>query len=335
MELHHLVFPSACSFVSVIVPRGTILFMFHVEQLYKMETLTHCPLCNTTLKGLMYLQACDYLVSGQTFNIEKCPACDFLLTNPRPTIQEIKKYYQSPDYISHTDHKVSFQDVLYQKIKQFMLKRKLKLLKKHTKEDVKMLLDYGCGTGDFVLAAGKSGFNAMGFEPEPKANMKAQEKGAMVFKNERELLSNHTQCYDVITLWHVLEHLHKLQENMQAFNKLLKPGASLVLAVPMANSADAQFYNEYWAALDVPRHLYHFTQSSIEDLCNANGFKIVEKKGLFFDSFYVSLLSEKHKKRKAASVFAMFRGLQSNMKAMRKKTPWSSEVFICKKKSRV
>lgn len=212
-----------------------------------------------------------------------------------------------------------------------MLKKKLKLIKAHTKANRNKLLDFGCGTGDFLLAAQKKGFDSIGYEPEIKARSRAMQKGVEVIESESRLFSNHTQQYDFITLWHVLEHLHKLDDKMKAFYKLLKPDALLILAVPMANSADAIFYRDHWAALDVPRHLYHFTPKTMELLCKANGFNIIKRKGLFFDSFYVSMLSEKYKNNTAGLVFSILRGLKSNIKALRKKSPWSSEIFVCKK----
>ncbi len=306
--------------------------MFHVERLYKMETLTHCPLCNTALNGTICLQALDHLVSGKTFNIEQCPACKLLFTNPRPGEAEIDKYYQSPDYISHTDKNTGWQNRLYQIIKQRMHKNKLKLLNKHTKETGRALLDFGCGTGEFVLAAKKKGYASVGFEPDIRARHIARKKGALVLKDINELFNgNKTNSFDVITLWHVLEHLHGLQEVMKTFYSLLKPDALLVLAVPMANSADAAFYKEQWAAFDLPRHLYHFTPSTIEHLCYTSGFQISHRKGLAYDSFYISLLSEKHRNSKIAPIGAVLRGLFSNTKALLKTRPWSSEIFVCKK----
>ncbi len=292
-------------------------------------------MCKTSTRAKTYhLKACDFLVSGQIFNIERCRNCDFLFTNPRPNKVEISKYYQSPDYISHTDESRGIQSYLYQRIKQHMLKTKLKLLKKHTNRAEKKLLDYGCGTGDFVLAAQNKGYTSKGLEPDKKARERAKQKGLDVIMNDNDLLSNNSHTFDVITLWHVLEHLHELEEKMQLFNKLLKPRSTLVIALPMANSADAALYGEYWAALDVPRHLYHFTPETFESLCKTNGFEVKQRKGLYFDSFYISLLSEKNKRTKAAPIWAMLRGLDSNIKAWQKKHPWSSEIFVCKKQTR-
>lgn len=296
-----------------------------------METLTHCPLCQTALTGTLYIQARDHLVTGDMFNIEQCQACDFLFTNPRPGINDISQYYQSAEYISHTDRRNGVQDMLYQKIKQLMLKKKLKLLKKHTTAGEGTILDYGCGTGDFVLAAANEGYNSVGYEPEPKARDKAKQKGVEVLDNHNTLFKNHTNGYDVITLWHVLEHLHSLQKKMRDFFKLLKPKGWLIIGAPMANSADAIIYKEHWAAYDLPRHLYHFSPETLNRLCNSNGFKITQRKGMFFDSFYISLLSERYKNNAAAPVCAILRGLESNIKAASSAAPWSSEIFFCRK----
>ncbi len=217
-----------------------------------------------------------------------------------------------------------------------MLISKLRLLNKHTNGAGKALLDFGCGTAEFVLTAQRQGYASIGFEPDKKAQKIARKKGAIVLTEKKELFNyNTSQSFDVITLWHVLEHLHDLQEMMKTFYNMLHPGAFLMLAVPMANSSDAAFYKQHWAALDVPRHLYHFTPESMEHLCHKNGFQIIQRKGLPFDSFYISLLSEKYRKSKTAPVNAMLRGLNSNIKAWRKTNPWSSEIFVCKKSYQV
>jgi 2-polyprenyl-3-methyl-5-hydroxy-6-metoxy-1,4-benzoquinol methylase len=307
--------------------------MFHVEHiLYKMETLSNCPVCKTPLPGKSIIVARDYLVSGKTFHIVQCFDCGFRLTNPRPGLDEISLYYNSKAYISHTEKTKSTFDFLYHLVKGIMLKRKLRLLKKHTKENQKCLLDYGCGTGSFLMAAADSGFKPSGFEPNPNAQRVLTRKGLSVVENDKILYKYNTAKYDIITLWHVLEHIHDFPGILYKFHTLLKSDGLLVIAVPISNSHDAVHYQQNWAAYDLPRHLYHFTQDTLTRACRAAGFEIIDKKPLPFDSYYVSLLSEKHLGSKFWFLKAIFQGSVSNIKAFLKLSPWSSQIFVFRKR---
>ena len=307
--------------------------LFHVEhwQLYKMETLTNCLLCNTPLPVNPYITACDHLVSGETFNIVRCEKCTFLLTNPRPQADEIKHFYQSEAYISHTDKSRSMDDILYHQVKRFMLKRKLRLLKKHTTTKQVNILDFGCGTGGFLQAAGKAGFQAEGFEPGEVAKRVAMDKGLSLYENHETLFKKGAHKYDMITLWHVLEHIHDFPVILDKFYTLLADNSFLLIAIPMVNSYDAQHYKQFWAAYDVPRHLYHFSRKTIIKACKNAGFKLIDKQPMVFDSYYVSLLSEKHRGSKIPFLKAFYHGSVSNLNALFNKSPWSSEVFVFKK----
>ena len=300
--------------------------------MYKMETLFNCSICNTPLPVNPFITARDHLVSGKTFNIVRCVKCSFLLTNPRPDPDEIHQYYQSEAYISHTDKSRSFDDFLYHQVKAFMLKRKIRLLKKHTIHEQKKLLDFGCGTGGFLMAAVDAGFKAEGFEPGEVAQRVAKGKGLTVFNHVDILFKKETNRYDIISLWHVLEHIHEFPAILHNFNTLLYDNSLLFIAVPMANSADAKYYKQHWAAYDLPRHLYHFTRKSLTSACQNAGFKLIDKQPMVFDSYYVSLLSEKHMGSRFPLFKAFCRGSISNLKAMFKNSPWSSEVFVFKKK---
>lgn len=296
-----------------------------------METLTNCPLCNTQLPANPYITGRDYLVSGKAFNIVSCENCSFLLTNPRPRPGEMHEYYQSEAYISHTDNSRSFDDFLYHFVKGFMLKRKTGLLKKHTTANQSKILDFGCGTGGFLKAAVNAGFDAEGFEPGEVAQRAARGKGLTILNDAAALFKNETKKYDIITLWHVLEHIHGFPSMLLNFNTLLLDTGILVIAVPMAKSADAKHYKQHWAAYDVPRHLYHFTHKTLTSACKNAGFYLIDKQPMVFDSYYVSLLSEKHIGSKLPLLKAFYRGSVSNIKAILKKTPWSSEVSVFKK----
>ncbi len=276
------------------------------------------------------MTARDYLVSGKDFHIVACEKCSLLLTNPRPSPDKIQQYYQSKAYISHTDKSTSFDDFLYHKVKGFMLKRKIRLLKKHTLTEKPKILDFGCGTGAFLRAAINAGFEAEGYEPGEDAQSVAKGKGITIV-NDEALFKNKTKYYDIITLWHVLEHIHKFPSILNNFNTLLSDNGMLVIAVPMANSADAKHYKQHWAAYDLPRHLYHFTHKTLNRACQNAGFNLIDKQPMVFDSFYVSLLSEKHVGSKFPLLKAFYQGSISNIKAIFNKSPWSSEVFVFKK----
>lgn len=296
-----------------------------------METLTHCLICRSKLTGKTHLVAKDYLYSGQTFVIEKCCTCNFLFTNPRPDANEIKKYYSSEEYISHTDRKKNIQEHLYHGVKRLMLYKKIRLINKYKKEKPIHLLDYGCGTGSFVIAAQKSGYISTGYEPDEQARSIAIQKGAHILSKKEDVFKENPQKYDVITLWHVLEHLHDFPQILHDFYTVLNKGGVMAVALPMANSTDALYYKKHWAALDPPRHLYHFTPETIMLACKKTGFKLLNRKGMTFDSYYISLLSEKHKESKTAVINAVLIGGLSNIKAMMQQKPWSSEIFVFEK----
>ncbi len=298
-----------------------------------METLPQCPLCKEPGSFIEHMMVRDHLVSGETFAIRKCSACGFLCTNPRPNKLEINNFYNSGRYISHTGRKQSLLDRVYHMVRGRMLRKKLRIISKYLDNNDISLLDYGCGTGEFVLAAEKAGFRATGHEPNPTAAALAREKGVSLLADENQGIALNglsPESFQVVTLWHVLEHIHNYPETLAEFHRLLTPGGLLVVAVPMANSYDAAHYKEYWAAWDVPRHLWHFTPETLEKAVTAAGFRLQGRHPLPFDSYYISLLSEQHKGRKLLQAWprAMITGTRSNFHARRQKTPWSSEIFV-------
>ncbi|WP_423820284.1 class I SAM-dependent methyltransferase [Salinimicrobium sp. TIG7-5_MAKvit] len=253
----------------------------------------------------------DHTVSGELFELRKAKDLDLLATFPQPNLERLPDYYKSESYISHTDSKRGFFDKIYQQVKNLMLSRKLNWIGQEKTGTVK-ILDVGAGTGDFLLAAKKRRWKVFGAEPNSGARALASKKGVELEEETRGFSSG---SFDVITMWHVLEHVPNLEEQIEELYRLLKPDGLLVIAVPNFKSDDAQKYKEHWAAYDVPRHLYHFSPSAIEKIFNSSGFLLTSQKGLFFDSFYVSLLSEKYASGASNVLKAVWKGAISNFKA--------------------
>lgn len=277
-------------------------------------------------KDEKFLTVQDYTVSKEVFTLFYNRAYDLLLTDPVPSIYTLGNYYQSENYISHTDGKRNFFERIYQGVKRIALRKKIDLLFKQN-NTVGTLLDIGCGTGDFLVEAKKSGWITTGFEPNDKAHALAKEKGITMVNQLSELKAH---SFDVITLWHVLEHVPNLEEQIIELSRLLKPEGKLIVAVPNYKSYDAIYYKEHWAAFDVPRHLWHFSQTAIQRIFSLFDFKVDELHPMLFDSFYVSLLSEQYKTGKRNWGKALFVGLRSNVEA-RNSMEYSSLIYCLSK----
>jgi 2-polyprenyl-3-methyl-5-hydroxy-6-metoxy-1,4-benzoquinol methylase len=279
-----------------------------------------------------YVSCKDHLVSGENFDLLLDDSLDLLMTNPKPENDQLGKYYESEEYISHTDGKKSVVDVVYQMVRNYTLKKKLKLIESFQTED-KNILDIGAGTGDFLKICADHNWKVMGVEPNTGAREIAlgKSKEGLFFDSVESLKKEDGVFlgFDVITMWHVLEHVPNLDETIFNLKKLLKPEGVLIVAVPNFKSFDAAHYKEYWAAYDVPRHLWHFSQTAVRRLFFFQGMEVVKTLPMKFDSFYVSLLSEKNKTNKMNFLKAFLIGLRSNIKA-KKTNEYSSLVYVIK-----
>jgi 2-polyprenyl-3-methyl-5-hydroxy-6-metoxy-1,4-benzoquinol methylase len=272
-----------------------------------------------------FLTVKDYSVSQETFELYHDQDLDLLITHPQPSLDVLGKYYESADYISHTDSKRSLFEKAYHFVKNIALKNKLNLI--NTCQPNKgLILDIGAGTGDFLTVAKNDGWKTIGVEPSEKAKAIAKNKGVSFVEKTSELES---QTFDVISMWHVLEHVPNLEEQITELKRLLKPTGTLIVAVPNFKSFDANHYGKFWAAYDVPIHFWHFSKTAIQKLFEKENMKLEKILPMKFDSFYVSLLSEKYKTGKMNYIKAFFIGLQSNWKA-KQKLEYSSHIYILK-----
>ncbi len=298
-----------------------------------METLDFCPVCNA---GLFepFLICKDYTVSREDFQIVRCKSCGFAFTNPRPLPKELGKYYKSEEYISHTDTRKGLVNSLYHLVRKYTLIKKLqsivRLCGRPSKINPRSILDIGSGTGVFLDICTRAGFSCIGIEPDQDARTSAMNSYGLDIREETELDNMTKKSFDVITLWHVLEHVPFLNERIIQLKELLKPTGIVIVAVPNRSSFDAKYYEKFWAAYDLPRHLYHFTPKDIRQLFDKHGMKIERILPMRFDSFYVSMLSERYKRGKINYLSAVMIGLKSNLKAIRNGSEFSSQVYVIK-----
>lgn len=267
----------------------------------------------------------DHLVSGEKFNIEEYEK-GILKTHPVP--ENLPRYYESEDYISHSDSQRNFQDRIYHFVKSHMLSKKAKWIYRYFKQG--SILDFGAGTGEFLNEMKNSHWIVDGIEPNNTARNLGALKG-LNLKSEISELEN--KKFDVISLWHVLEHIPDFQNKLSELKTLLKDDGLLIIAVPNFNSYDSKYYNENWAAWDVPRHLWHFSRNGIKEKFAEHGFKLVNEKPLKFDAYYVSLLSEKNKPKSSNLLNAIYRGFLSNQRA-KSSGEYSSITYFFKKESK-
>ncbi len=278
-----------------------------------------------------HLKLKDHSVSGDSFELLYDPARELLYTHPKPSESELSGYYPDTNYISHTNQQKSLFDLLYHAVRSVSVRRKFRLLKSFQPKKG-ALLDIGAGTGFFLRAAQKRGWTVTGIEPNASARNLANSKAPNTVFDAEILRTLPEASFDVITLWHVLEHLPNLEDDLKIFQKLLKPNGRIVVAVPNFKSFDALYFKDFWAAYDVPRHLWHFSQQSISKIFSEVQMKLESTHPLVVDAYYVSLLSNKLKTGSYRILNSLRIGFLSNRNAL-DSGEYSSLIYILKKKN--
>jgi len=286
-----------------------------------------CPVCNHTEYSKL-LTVKDFTVSAENFELVACTACGFRFTAHPPAPDQIGRYYQSDAYISHTDSKKGIFNTIYQLIRKQAVASKRKLVTQYSHCQTGQLLDYGCGTGAFLVEMKSAGWQVEGMEPDPGAASRAAELTSSTISHPDQLSSLPSNAFNVVTMWHVLEHVHDLHGTLAQVKRILKQDGILIVAVPNHTSFDAKHYAEYWAAYDVPRHLHHFSPDSLSKLMHMHSMKVTDIKPMWYDAFYVSLLSEKYKTGSMRLIPALVTGIISNLNAIFKKGVCSSQIYI-------
>ena len=293
-----------------------------------LENVQSCPICGG-VQFKSFLTCQDYTTTNEVFSLSTCIRCQFVFTNPRPDQNSIGNYYKSDSYVSHTGSGKGLINSIYLFVRNYTLTWKVGILQGYKQNG--SLLDYGCGTGDFLNKCQDNGFEITGIEPDADARRKAElTSGQTVGEN---IAAVNGKKFDLITLWHVLEHVADLKEKISQLKELLNENGIIFIAVPNHESYDATFYKEHWAAYDVPRHLWHFSKENMKSLLSEMNFSLLEIKPMKLDSFYVSLLSENYRNKEKNSISKFISGVLTGLKSNRlakKEKNYSSLIYIAR-----
>ena len=293
---------------------------------HDLEKIDNCTVCGES-KFSQHLSCVDHNYSGDVFNIVCCESCGFKFTNPRPKEKTVFKYYQSDDYISHTSSKKGLFNSAYHIVRNYQFKKKYSLINNLVKKEDRKILDVGSGTGEFLNYFKKKGWDVRGLETDDKARGFAISNFHCEVDKSIEQTLKKKEKFDVITLWHVLEHVYDVNGYLSKLKELLKDDGYIILGLPNCNSYDAKYYKEFWYAYDLPIHVSHFTKKDISKLVNKYNFQSLTIKPLIFDAYYISLLSSK--KLGSNLIKGVINGWLSNTKA-KKSLEYSSLIYILK-----
>lgn len=292
-----------------------------------MVKIENCPVCGSK-NFAEFLELNDFFLTQEPFVLQTCQSCGFVVTSPRPDDESLSGYYESPDYLSHHSDGFSVLNWVYQTLRRINIRNKFSKTKRYISRG--SLLDIGCGTGELLNYFQNKKWDVRGIEPSESARKFAIEKYGLDIQDEAGLKNFSEQTFDVISMWHVLEHVADLNDRIEVIFKLLKKSGYLIIALPNLNSWDAKHYGKYWAAYDVPRHLHHFSKNTITALVEKHQFSFLERFPMKMDAYFISMLSEKYLKKNNPYVFALKNGVHSNASA-KTTGEYSSLIYVFQK----
>jgi 2-polyprenyl-3-methyl-5-hydroxy-6-metoxy-1,4-benzoquinol methylase len=289
-----------------------------------------CPLCSSEKTGL-HFRCTDNFISKESFEIYRCSVCGFEFTQDSPDENNIGHYYESDDYISHSNTSKGISNKIYRLVRGFMLLRKKKIINKLTARNTGFLLDIGSGTGHFANTMKVAGWNVKGIEINEKARDFSSLQFGLDVIGPEKISRLDSESFDCITLWHVLEHFNDPYKYASDIFRLLKPDGVCVIALPNSSSFDAIHYGAFWAAYDVPRHLWHFNPSTFKIFAEKAGFTLDRLRNLPLDVFYISILSERYRGSKIPFLTGIIQAMPFAFLSLFNIKKSSSVIYILRK----
>ena len=286
----------------------------------------HCPSCGSE-KSNLFLQAPDYRISQLDFEIHSCWNCGLHYTKAVPSADTIGSFYKADSYDSHRVDNKSLISRIYRMVRKINVAKKIKWIHRYNSKRG-LVVDYGCGLGHLVSELKNQGYNAQGFEIDADVRALSRETLNLEIHPLEDFHLLDEASISVITMWHVLEHVYELNSDFQHIVDKLADDGAIFIAVPNFKSYDAKFYKKEWEAYDLPRHLYHFDNESIKRFCSRFGLRLESKIPMRFDSYYVSMRSEKNKKN-GFLLRGVLIGWLSNLLSFR--YGYSSHAYVFKK----
>ena len=292
-------------------------------------SINRCPVCgHSSFKH--FLNVPDWLVSKEVFELQQCEQCQFVFTANAPLEKDAGPYYNSEEYVEHSDTSSGLIYSVYHVARRAMLHYKyIKIKRLHAG---KKLLDVGSGSGYFLNFMKKKGYNVTGVEISKKAVALCKKNFGIKAHSPSEFLEEKLDTdYDIISLWHVFEHVYSYDAYFELFSKSLNNNGYLILALPNCDSQDARMNKSYWGAYDTPRHIWHFTSKTIELFAMGRGFKMIKKHRMPLDPFFNVMVSDSYKDKFTFLPLTLLKGLYSYIISLLNIEKSSSIIYIFQK----